>query len=303
MICGCPLTSNISVLSRRNLLQRAASGLALPILGVPWLTACGGGDQATIEIIAPTPRLASVDNFRDMAGANDATAYRNSNGQKLRRGVFYRSNAMTPSAADKATLEALGITAVYDLRTSTEKAKLPDVVPAGAVYRHINVLGVDNAAAPRVTSMAEMIAAIDLESAATVILPSYLEGMAQLFTSMALTSGPQVFHCTAGKDRTGWAAVLLLGIAGVSRDVIMTDYLLSNTYSAASIQASYDRLKAANGQAFADMYRPALGVQESFLMASINQAEKLYGSMDGYVEKGLRLDKATVATLRAKLLV
>ena len=67
-----------------------------------------------------TPRLTGMDNFRDIAGTD--TAYTTANDGTMRSGVFYRSNALTPTAADLATLNTLGISNVYDLRTPSEIA-------------------------------------------------------------------------------------------------------------------------------------------------------------------------------------
>ena len=79
-----------------------------------------------------TPRLAGMDNFRDIAGT--ASAYDTSHDGTMRAGVFYRANALTPTAADLATLNGLGISDVYDLRTPSEIAATPDTLPAGATY-------------------------------------------------------------------------------------------------------------------------------------------------------------------------
>ena len=73
--------------------------------------------QAAGNTPLDTPRLRNIDNFRDVAGTT--TAYSTANDGTMRSGVFYRSNALTPSAADLGTLNSLGIKAVYDLRTPT----------------------------------------------------------------------------------------------------------------------------------------------------------------------------------------
>ena len=88
--------------------------------------------QAAETVPLNTPRLKSIDNFRDVAGL--ASAYTTANDGTLRGGVFYRSNALTPSASDLATLNGLGIKAVYDLRTPSEIAATPDTMLTGATY-------------------------------------------------------------------------------------------------------------------------------------------------------------------------
>ncbi|MGW5072331.1 tyrosine-protein phosphatase [Rhodococcus sp. NPDC004095] len=251
---------------------------------------------------AATPRLSSVNNFRDIAGPD--SGYVGTGGLHVRRGLFYRSNVLTPSAADLAALESLGLTAVYDLRTEAEVAAKPETVPTGAAYTRISVLAADPSAD---------IASLETpEQARTYVQGGYRDtandtvaraGYGQLLTALAETSGPQVFNCTAGKDRTGWATALLLSIAGVSRETIVQDYLLSNEYSAATIQASIDRVAATKGEAAAAVYRELLGVDASYLEASFAEVDKNYGTFDRYLVDGLGLSPATIAKLKFTLLV
>ena len=86
-----------------------------------------------------TPRLKGMDNFRDLAGTT--TAYSTANDGTMRAGVFYRSNAVTPTAADLTILNSLGIKAVYDLRTPSEIAATPDTLLTGATYSNIDIIG------------------------------------------------------------------------------------------------------------------------------------------------------------------
>ena len=95
--------------------------------------------HAAESVPLDTPRLKSIDNFRDVAGIT--TAYSTAHDGTMRAGVFYRSNAITPSAADLATLNSLGIKAVYDLRTPSEIAGTPDTMLNGANYQNIDIIG------------------------------------------------------------------------------------------------------------------------------------------------------------------
>ncbi|MGO4201265.1 tyrosine-protein phosphatase [Rhodococcus sp. TAF43] len=88
--------------------------------------------------IVEAPRLATVDNFRDVAGPGYKTPLGH-----MRTGVFYRANALTPNDADLATLESLKLTAVYDVRTEEEVAHKPDRTVAGTTYVHIPILSGD----------------------------------------------------------------------------------------------------------------------------------------------------------------
>jgi len=293
-------------LHRRHLLRHGLGALLLPAALSPLLAACGGDDEdevaTTTPVVAATPRLASADNFRDVGGADDTSAYRTNSGRKVRRGVLYRCNALAVSTADLATLTSLGIKAVYDLRTPAEIAQKADVLPKGAAWLNINVSGTSSADVPTMTSAADAIAMMEYAERMMVTDAGMRTRYAQLINALADGPDAQLFHCTAGKDRTGWTAAIVLSLLDVPRATIIQDYLLSNTYSAASIEASYQGLVKAYGQAYADIFKPLLGVQESFLVAGLDQATASYGSMAGYITNGLGISAATQEKLRARLL-
>ncbi|MGV9414509.1 tyrosine-protein phosphatase [Nocardia sp. NPDC003693] len=247
-----------------------------------------------------TPRLKSVDNFRDVAGIGPG--YATADGKRVARGVFYRSNVLDPSDADLATLQALRLTAAYDLRGPAEIAKQPDRLPGGVAYRNIPILGgnIEDQAA-RVRSPEEA------RELARTVYRSFVTGageraaIAQMLTELANTEGAQVFHCNAGKDRTGWVAATLLGLAGVPRATIMSDFLLTNEYSAVSIKARRDSIVAQYGEEAAKIFDPIFGVEAGFLESALAQMDQSYGSFEGYLTTGLGLDAGIVSALRAKL--
>jgi len=250
------------------------------------------------------PLLASVSNFRDIAGTDDASSYCTVDGHALRRGVFYRANVLNPNDADWQALNTLGISTVYDLRTPDEIAQLPDRLPQGANYIHVNVLGTPHAGIPElVNNLDQAIAFIQYIQRAWVLNAFIRSQFAHVLSTMAATQGPQVFHCTAGKDRTGWLAALLHNIAGVSKEVILHDYLLSNTHNHSWIQNLYRQLRDKHGEAMADAFKPLLGVQADFLYAGWEQAIASYGSMRNYLRFGLGLSDQVLEALRAKLVI
>ncbi|SPB12906.1 protein-tyrosine phosphatase [Caballeronia novacaledonica] len=303
-------SSRVVLSSRRQFLRQAAGALLMPVAGSALLAGCGGGgsdspagiDSSTNARIAAAPRLASVDNFRDIAGADAASVYKTSSGQMLRRGVFFRANALSPSAADLATLATLDIHAIYDLRTPSEITKQPDATLNGATWINFNLVGTDSPGMPTINTAADAIAMMENGERQMVLDAGYRQRLAQLFTAMANGQNAQLYHCSAGKDRTGWVTAVLLSLVDVPQSVIMQDYLLTNTYTAADIAAQYAGMAKAYGQAYADAYYPVLGVQASFLQAGLDQAAQSYGSMAAYITNGLALSAAVQSQLRAKLL-
>ncbi|MVU83369.1 protein-tyrosine-phosphatase [Nocardia sp. ET3-3] len=252
------------------------------------------------EQVADAPRLASVVNFRDVAGTGQG--YPAQGSHHLNKGVFYRSNALTPNDADLATLNALHLSTVFDLRSSDEIAQKGDRVPAGAKYENISIFsGNLSTGVPSFTSPDDARKFMRDINKSFVSDAGERGKFADLLTQLADQQGPAVFHCTAGKDRTGWASYLLLSLARVDDATIMSDYLLSNDYLAVSNAATLAQIKAAKGEAAAAVYAPLLGVDRTYLQAGIDQLVADYGSVDKYLKDGLGLNGHTIEQLRHKL--
>jgi len=132
-----------------------------------------------------------------------------------------------------------------------------------------------------------------------VSLPSAKDAYGRLFDRLqAPAASPLVYHCTAGKDRTGWATAVLLTLLGVPRETVMADYLLSNDYLVQKNQATL----SAMSPELAAKFGPALTVRAAYLQAAFDEVEQRYGSFDRYLKDGLGLDAAAVARLRERFL-
>lgn len=259
------------------------------------VSAAHAADTVTLD----TPRLAGIDNFRDIAGTT--SAYTTAMDGTMRAGVFYRSNAITPTTADLATLNGLGITAVYDLRTPSEIAATPDTLLDDASYTNIDIIGSaasgSNITTISVSSVADAMAMMQGANRSFVSDAGMRSQFSVLFNDLAGVDGAALFHCTAGKDRTGWTTAVLLSIAGVDRSTIMTDYLATNDYTAARVAATLAAMPAS----MAAIYEPLLTVDASFLQAGLDEVTAEYGSMDNYLKQGLGLSEETIYVLRAKM--
>jgi len=246
-----------------------------------------------------TPRLTGIDNFRDVAGIT--TAYSTTHDGTMRAGVFYRSNALTPTASDLATLNGLGIKAVYDLRTPSEIAATPDTMISGATYQNIDIIGATTSGANITTvsfkSAAEATAMMQETNRAFVSDAGMRGQLGVLFNELAGVDGAALFHCTAGKDRTGWTAAVLQSIAGVDNATIMSNYLATNDYTADRVAKTLAMMPPS----MAAIYAPLLGVEASYLQAGLDQVTAQYGSMDNYLKQGLGLSQETIYVLRGKM--
>lgn len=257
------------------------------------------------SLSAPSLRLGSVPNFRDIGG------YRTRDGHVVRTGLAYRSDQLDRIAdADLATLAGLRGLVVADLRTGTERAREPDRLPPGARHVILDVaadssksLGGDMRLAMAQIARGEGQALLVAANREFVSLPSARRSYAALIRLMLAPGGPVIYHCTAGKDRTGWATAVVLMLLGVPRETVMRDYLLSNERLAAknrAILASLAQSGAAIDPAFLE---PVLTVRPEYIAAAFAEVARRYGSFDGYARDGLGLRASEVRQLRAKFLV
>lgn len=244
-----------------------------------------------------TPHLTGIDNFRDVAGID--TAYSTENNGVMRQGIFYRSNALTPTDADLAVLNSLNISTVVDVRSPAEVASQADTLPEGSRYVNIDLIGNNGAFVIDLSKMTvgDVDTMMEAGERSFVTSDYARQGLGEVFRELANADDAALFHCTAGKDRTGWISAVLQSIAGVSHDDIMANYLATNDYTAARVNATVamlpDSMKATYGS--------LLGVQGSWLQAGLDQVVASYGSMDNYLKEGLGLDQATIYVLRGKM--
>lgn len=247
---------------------------------------------------APLPRLASLDNFRDVAGSG--TGYPTKTGS-FRRGILFRSNRVEASDADAAVLEGLGLTAIHDLRESHEIDNHPNRAVPGAVWHHHPVEGVPQKIVAALSSIEQTYEAMLGNYRSFVADPACRAGFSSLLNTISTTAGPQLFHCSAGQDRTGWAALVLHHIAGVETTTAVADYLLTNEYAHESRRIDKEIIVARFGATRAPAFAPAFHCETAYLDAGLDEARRRFGGMDGYLTEGLGLTYDTVAKIRAKI--
>lgn len=281
----------------------ALAAVAAALAGGAAQVAVARPPLASAEAPAP-PRLATAPNFRDIGG------YRTRDGHQVRRGVVWRSDQMNLlSEADLATIAALYPAVIADLRTQTERTREPDRLPVGARHVVLDVaadstqsLGGDMRLAMAQIAQGKGEALLIEANREFVTLPSARKSYAELIRLMIAADGPVIYHCTAGKDRTGWATAVVLSLLGVPRETIMQDYLVSNERLAAknvAILGGLARSRSALDPAFLE---PVLTVKPAYIEAAFAEVDRSYGSFDGYVAKGLGLTRREISALRRKLL-
>jgi protein-tyrosine phosphatase len=205
---------------------------------------------------------------------------------------------LTPSELE--VIDRLDLRAIYDLRTPGEIETSPDTVPAGAIYLNFNVSGARGVNVPETPTAEQAQEYMRLGVIATATAPSAVQAYHDLFTDIADRPGAGLYHCTAGKDRTGWASAVLLTLLGVPQQTVLDDYLLSNEHYFRS--AHVRRILADLPAAKATGFQPFMQVQPGYLQAGLDTVREQYGSMTEYALNCLGLTETTLGKLRDKLL-
>lgn len=248
-------------------------------------------------------------NLRDIGGR--ATA----DGRTVRRGVAFRSAELrAPAIADDPVVVGLGVRTVVDLRTDAERTAAPDVLPPGARGIHVDVLDLDPQAPAfdtgellrRPQEAGAVLTALDPAGRMRqtyvdlVVGDAARSGYATLLRALLdPAAGPVLYHCTAGKDRTGWATTVLLLTAGVSEAAAREEYLAVNPTVRAMYAPLLDQFAAVGGDPA--LLVPLLEVRGEYLDAALGAVGEHFGSLDGYLRDGLGLASEEVEALRATL--
>ncbi|MEV7520757.1 tyrosine-protein phosphatase [Streptomyces sp. NPDC091371] len=266
---------------------------------------------ATMTATLPSTTVA---NLRDLGGTPLT------GGRTVRPGLVLRSGQLDRLDLDAdPTVAALGLTTVIDFRSEAERTSYPDRVPAGARNLVGDVLadkmnsGKMPAAAQLKDLLSDPVVAEERLGGGKaqalfgeVYRSLVSSGSAQASYRMLLTeladpqAGPLLFHCTAGKDRTGWGATIILSLLGADDDTLMAEYLSVNPAVKQAFAPMIEGFTAAGGDP--DIALALIGVFPSYLEAALDEVETRYGSMEKYVREGLGVSDETVEALRARLI-
>jgi protein-tyrosine phosphatase len=275
--------------------------------GRAFFTLTAGGDAVTVaERRVP---LAGAPNFRDLGG------YETEDGGHVRWGQLYRSGALAElTSSDLNTLDDLGIALVCDLRSDGEVEEDPDPEVGSAEALRLAVTDEST----DVQAITEAVLAGDMDAISPDLLLDGMPAIATEFPESWRTmlermadgaSRPTIVHCSAGKDRAGWASALVLRALGVPEETVMEDYLLSNQNLAASNAATLDQVRpivaAAQGipEAEVDLgnLEALLTVRPEYLQAAFDAVAEEYGDFETYLTEGIGVDQATLDALREQL--
>ncbi len=299
---------------------RTAAGVALTAaLLATTLTA-----QAVVALpAAPAAAVRAVQaqgpslNLPDAPNARDIGGYTTWTGARVRTGLVFRSDALNKlGPAEVATLGALGPLTVIDFRGPDEIAAAADKLPPDASYVNLPVYNPQSdlytllnetieggpAVQQQVLGDGRNVQIMTAYYRWLVTDPTARAQFGTALTNIADSTGPVLYHCSAGKDRTGWMSAILLTLLGVPASTVYQDYLASNADLSAANQAQLTELEQAGLVTDPSLLEPMLGVQADYLTAAFEQANASYGSFYGFVRAGLGISQATIARIQSRLL-
>jgi len=224
-------------------------------------------------------------NFRDLGGI------RTTDGRYVKWGKIFRSDDLhNLTTGDLDYLSAIPIISIVDFRSEEERRDYPDKVPSSVKEDYPYSISPGNLSGSGSLKASELasVTSLNVDSlmgAINIQLVTDSASIKRYRDFFALLQNeedtPLLFHCTAGKDRTGMGAALILLALGVDEERVIEDYLLSNQYITGKYAGYIEKYPS---------LEPLFGVRREFLQTGLNQIKKDYGTVENYLNGELKVD-------------
>lgn len=236
--------------------------------------------------------LTGTTNFRDLGGI------RTTAGRHVKWGEFFRADDLSGLQSDDFPyLLTSGITDVYDLRTEEEIALKKDHLPQSINWIHYPIFEEGNSLQMRAVMQQFETDTFTPETANELLVIANREFVqkntatfSNLIKQILDRSTPSLFHCTAGKDRTGFTAAMILSILGVDRQTVINEYLMTNYYTHDKLSNDLESIITAfGGKIKPEVMIPLMTVNRSYIEAALQEIDNTYGDMNTYIREGLNI--------------
>lgn len=249
--------------------------------------------------------LDGTTNTRDIGG------YVNKHNVKLKYNKLFRSDKLSElTKSDMEKLKNLGIKKIIDFRGYLERETQPNVIIKGIDTIHIpidiekdfinNILKyIDNPNYKKET-LTDMMANTYKE-----FITKYLDSFRKFIDIICNEDGPIIYHCTAGKDRTGFATILIYLLSGINLAVIKYDYMKSNYYINKNFDNNSNNIKQRlniNDEKMERM-QPLMFVEEKYFNMILIKILEIYGSVENFIKNGLQIHPDKIKKFHEKLFV
>ena len=240
-------------------------------------------------------------NTRELGG------YKTTDGKTIKWGKLFRSDKLSDiSKTDQAYLQNLGIKKIVDFRSEQEKAEDPNIIPTGISYVEMPI-SVDGAMRSKIEAVLKGETDREVQSflidANKEFVTNYADVYENFLRGLIDEDTPTLFHCTAGKDRAGFAAAITLIALGVSKEDVINDYMKTNAFTQERIEEILDQIELMSlYQSDVEILRPLLGVEQIYIETAFRTAEDKYGSLENFIRDGLNISDEDIQKLRNKFL-
>jgi len=245
----------------------------------------------------------NIKDFRQELNFRDAGGYETTDGRHIREGLFYRCGQLGDLTVEELNVvKSLGIRHVFDFRATGEAAKKPDP-DIGAEYHLVPGLKIDGTeidfSPDSIKLMAEKAQGEDLTGSVFVKIMYHEiiednDAFQQVFNALKRGETPVLFHCTAGKDRTGMMAAFIQLALGASTQTALGDYMKTNTCRHALIQKGLEEEPDKDPEEITGRY----GVTQSAFQESLHFITDKWGSLENYFQDQYGLDESTLKHMK-----
>lgn len=251
--------------------------------------------------------MVTITNFRDIGGI------KNKAGKEILTDVFLRSGELSNLTKDdeQRLATAYRLSKIIDLRSEAEVKERPDKSVPKTEYIHIDILEdiTDEGASiedfVKIGSPEKSAAYMEKLYADIALNPTAQKGYKRFFEEILALEQEEslLFHCFAGKDRTGIAALLVLESLDVPKEAIYTDYLLTNQLRKQENAMILEQAKKAQlAENNLEALHVALNVDSSYLDSFYQTVGQEYGNISAYLKQAIGVDKEMIETINHRFL-
>ncbi|EAX89901.1 protein-tyrosine phosphatase, putative [Trichomonas vaginalis G3] len=226
-------------------------------------------------------------NFRDIGG------FLASNGKKVKKNIFFRGPALDNlrTKEDFEKFKSFNIKTIYDLRSDSERKVRPDPIFPGV--KQIGISALQNCPSSKIDVTIHYIRTLNREQIAELnkmtaerykYIPFKNKAYQMIFDDIIDKNVPILFHCFAGKDRTGLISAFILSMLGVQYEEIVKDYLITNTYMKYAVDRVKRQLEKVLPPGSDDVIAKFAGAQRSHLDTAYETIYSRYKDFDSFLE-------------------
>lgn len=246
--------------------------------------------------------FARPQNFRDLGGLV------NTEGKTVVWGHFYRSDELSGLRKEEfGGFNALGIKAVYDLRSEKEIKEAPNTLPENVEYLHRPVFnenggnsfgGIEEKLKSGTITKEETVEM--MKSVNRAFAKENIPVFRKVLTEVLDSGAPVLYHCTAGKDRTGFLSALILSVLKVDRNTILDEYEMTNYYTRQKLEALLKSGHPMMANVKPEVLAALMGVDRSYIREAFRVIDEQFGGTDAYLKNQMGITDSRRAEYIAK---